>query len=246
VSKMSTREEKRNQKKVEEMMLDRATDALESEVEDIKSELDSGRMKYNERKIIKRLKSVAEDAVDKVKNELTGSLVLSTVKVGKDFYPVQKELERPLEPTLALVATGVVVSAAAVKVLASLGVTAVAGGLVYGFKDEINDWWEDKSEKIKKWVEEADRRREEEIERGDEESIARREKHAREKEKRIQRENYEALERHWREMDEEERIWEEEHPEEVRREREKEVEEWRKEEEERKARGEKRHYRGEE
>ena len=129
---MSSREER----KVKKMMVERAEEAIEEESEDIKDDLESGRMKkFDKRKIKDRLESVAEDAIEEVRNEVTGALVLGTTKVGETFYPI------PKSPALVFVVDDVIAGLAFAFVLATIG------AMVAPHVDEINSWWKDKLEK---------------------------------------------------------------------------------------------------
>ena len=128
---MSSREER----KVKKMMVERAEEAIEEESEDIKDDLESGRMKkFDKRKIKDRLESVAEDAIEEVRNEVTGALVSGVTKLGEEFYPV-------ISPSLVFVVDDVIAGLAAAAALAAIG------AMVSPYTDEINSWWEDKLER---------------------------------------------------------------------------------------------------
>jgi hypothetical protein len=119
-------------------MEERAEEAVKSEVEDIKGELESGKMKFNKREIKERLESAAEEAIEEVKNEVSGALVLGTTKLGKDFYPApagRSSLFFPVVP-------------AAVAAAAKIGALALVAGLVMEGVGELDGWWERRKRKI--------------------------------------------------------------------------------------------------
>ena len=131
----------REEKKIKEEMEERAEEAIESESEEIKRELESGKMEFNERRIKDRLESAAKEAIEEVKNEVSGALVLGATKVGEYFYPISK----PVSVKEATLVVPVVVAAPALAKLAAAAFAAVTSIAVLSeYEDDLKSWWEGK------------------------------------------------------------------------------------------------------
>ena len=127
-----------DKKKVQKMMVERAIKSISDEVETIKGELKSGRMRFDKRRIKKRLESVAKNAIAAVENEVTGALVLGMERVGDRFIPVTKP--KPTPSSLVFVADDILVGLAAAFTL------ALIGGFVMEGINILEDWLEEADE----------------------------------------------------------------------------------------------------
>ena len=131
-------------RKLEKWITEEAKTAIDEEVEDIKREIESGRIKeLNKRKIINRLKSVMQDKIDELVSEASeASEVLSEgkmLKLGNTFYPASSLEREPLPTTLILPVLPAIAAVLSSKVITAIGATVAAG--LGGYI--IHDSWDD-------------------------------------------------------------------------------------------------------
>ena len=156
-------------RKLEKWITEEAKTAIDEEVEDIKREIESGRIKeLNKRKIINRLKSVMQDKIDELVSEASeASEVLSEgkmLKLGNTFYPASSLEREPLPTTLILPVLPAIAAVLSSKVITAIGATVAAGlggYIIHDSWDDIKEVFTESTEK----EEEAGYGREEEYER---------------------------------------------------------------------------------
>ena len=94
---MPTREEKHTQSKLEEFLYDRAISAIKPELEAIKSDLETGKIRYVKKEVIRRLESIAEKAVyeeyRKLINERMEREIFSRIPMEKIVDTVMDKLK---------------------------------------------------------------------------------------------------------------------------------------------------------
>lgn len=146
---------------VKDYITKQAKNALETEVENIKEEISTSKVKsLDKRKIVNRLNSVIQSTIDNIVNDLSekskSANRLGMINVSNTFYPVDSLSAFPTTPSLVapVVVAAIALSPEAIAVIGGLVATGLAGLVASKYWDDIEKFFSrEKEEPLKAWEE---------------------------------------------------------------------------------------------
>jgi len=146
---------------VKDYITKQAKNALETEVENIKEEISTSKVKsLDKRKIVNRLNSVIQSTIDNIVNDLSekskSANRLGMINVSNTFYPVDSLSAFPTTPSLVapVVVASIALSPEAIAVIGGLVATGLAGLVASKYWDDIEKFFSrEKEEPLKAWEE---------------------------------------------------------------------------------------------